>query len=178
MSILQELVALHEAATMKLYIEHPYGHGFDTTAITRGEFLPTEDGDEVAFQKVAPGGKTIMAKNRNGETIEVTVASVGGKVLPSNEKPEAGKNGFMMAEGKSGPANDVKMTIGMPLESAGLKPHFKDDGSMITVSFKGDDVASKLKTAMKEIKPLLKRLDSKIEVQVDGDTFTVIYSHR
>lgn len=98
MSILKELLALNEAASMKLYVEHPYGHGFDTTAITRGEVLPSKDGDEVAFQKVAPGGKTIMAKNRNGETIEVTVASVGGKVLPAGQKPEAGKDGFMMAD--------------------------------------------------------------------------------
>ena len=98
MSILQELLALNEAASMKLYVEHPYGHGFDTTAVTRGEVLPTDDGDEVAFQKVALGGKTIMAKNRNGEMIEVTLASVGGKALPSNQKPEAGKDGFMMAD--------------------------------------------------------------------------------
>lgn len=109
MKRLQELLALHEAGTMKLYVQDPYGAGFDTTPVTRGEVLTREDGDEVAFQKISADGKYIIGKNSQGKTIEVSLADISGKVLPSGETPVPGKGGFM-AEGREG-SYDVEQII-------------------------------------------------------------------
>ncbi len=88
MSILKELLALNEAkAGFKLYTEHPYGHGFMKTPVTKGEMLPTEDGDEMEFVGISADGSKVIVKYE-GEQQEVEPSRVEGKILPAGQKPD------------------------------------------------------------------------------------------
>ena len=82
----------------KLYTEHPYGAGFMDTPVTKGELLPTEDGDAVTFVGISADGKKIKVKH-DGEAKEVSPKEVMGIILPADESVK-GRKDFVEMDGQ------------------------------------------------------------------------------
>lgn len=48
-----------------LYIEDPYGNGFDTTPVKRGDVLPDNDGQDFEFIGITPDGLKIVGHSKD-----------------------------------------------------------------------------------------------------------------
>jgi hypothetical protein len=72
----KKLAALTEA---KVFVQEPYGSGFDKKPVRKGEILPSEDGDEFEFVGVSADGKKLVVK-RDGKNVEVSPAKFGAKI--------------------------------------------------------------------------------------------------
>lgn len=90
---LQELFEAKEG--FKLYVQHPYGHGYDRTPVKVGEILPAEDDDHWEFVGITDDGKKVILKHdKTGEEKIEMAMFVDGKILPASEKPSG--EGFML----------------------------------------------------------------------------------
>ena len=63
----------------KLYVQEPYGSGFDPKPVKQGEVLPTHDGHEVEFDHVDGTGKVICVVD--GKMKAVPAGDLAGIVL-------------------------------------------------------------------------------------------------
>lgn len=83
--ILELAGVLNEGAEGTLYIADPYGNGYSRKAVTKGTVLTRENGNFVDFEAIHPDMKHVYVM-WGGKKIKVTLADIGGKILPAGQK--------------------------------------------------------------------------------------------
>lgn len=74
-----------------LYVQEPYGSGFDPKPVQKNQVLPNKDGDDVTFMDISPDGKSISIWE-DGTERKVKPSYVDGIVLPKDEKVKGRKD--------------------------------------------------------------------------------------
>lgn len=83
----------------RLYTEHPYGHGFMSIPVRKGEVLPCEDGGEVKFLGITADGKKVRVHDETPEDIEeIDPKEVMGIILPASESVKGRKDFIEMSK--------------------------------------------------------------------------------
>ncbi len=95
-----KLTELFEAAEkFKLYTEHPYGQGFMSVPVRKGEVLPCEDGGTATFLGITADGKKVRVHDETPEDIEeVDPKEVMGIILPASESVKGRKDFVDMSD--------------------------------------------------------------------------------
>lgn len=128
------------AAKFDVFVQEPYGSGWDPTPVERGEHLVDTDGNgDYEFEGVTPDGKQLIM-SKGGKEYKMGRARFDALILPKGTKP--------IKEGKS----DLNKLL-----AAFKKRQFK---SLAVKKNPGDGTLSKVKDAIPGIKTL--RVDNNI----------------
>lgn len=73
----REILRMNEA---KVFVQEPYGSGFNKEPVNKGEVLPDQDGNEAEFIGVSDDRKMLVMK-RNNKRIEVSPTKFSAKIV-------------------------------------------------------------------------------------------------
>jgi len=75
------------AGNFDVYMQDPYGNGYEEEPIKAGDFFTEPDGDDAEFVSASKDGKSVLAKV-NGQYVYIDAEEIEAAIVPKGKKPE------------------------------------------------------------------------------------------